>query len=297
MELVKQWKTCGGLLRRYTHASTATATPMTFSVFTPPARAGAPAAPAPVLFWLSGLTCTDENFAQKAGAAFHAAAAEGVALVLPDTSPRGAAAAAVPGAAEAWDFGIGAGFYVDATAAPWSAHWRMHTYVTEELPALLQAQLGGELALARCAIAGHSMGGLGALMCALRRPGQYVSASALAPIAHPSASPRGQKAFSRYLGEAPGGGASAAWAQHDPTALVASYAGPPLHLKVTCGAADEFYVGKQLLPEDFVAAAQGAGVPVDFALVEGYDHSFFLCVGGGRGCASPFIASLSSLPP
>jgi pimeloyl-ACP methyl ester carboxylesterase len=148
------------------------------------------------------------------------------------------------------------------------------------------------------------MGGLVALMCALRHPGQYVSASALAPIAHPSACPWGQKAFSRYLGEAPGGGASAAWAQHDPTALVASYAGPPLHLKVTCGAADEFYTGKQLLPEDFVAAAQAAGVPVDFNLVEGYDHSFFLCV-GGNGCRTLPIPSwllnlfafFSSSPP
>ena len=265
MELIKSWKTCGGELRRYKHASAATAGAMTFAVFLPPG-----AVSAPILYFLSGLTCSDENFSQKAGAAFPAAAAAGIAIVLPDTSPRGEAVAAIEGVAAAWDFGLGAGFYVDATQAPYAAHFRMATYVTEELPALLRAHLGAELDVGRAAISGHSMGGLGALACALRRPGAYRSASAFAPIAHPSACPWGRKAFSGFLGAD-----EAAWAAYDPTALVAAYKGPALHLKIVCGTADDFYKQGQLLPEDFAAAAKAAGVAVDLALEEGYDHSYF----------------------
>ena len=289
IQLIKQWKTCGGELRRYTHASTSTSCPMTFAIFVPPTPAGS--APPPVLFWLSGLTCSDENFAQKAGAAFPAAAAAGIALVLPDTSPRGAPAAQVEGATASWDFGIGAGFYVDATAAPWSAQWRMQAYVCEELPALLKAHLGSEVDVGRCAISGHSMGGFGALQCALRHPGQYRSVSAFAPIAHPSACPWGKKAFTNYLGADP-----AAWAAYDPTDLISRYAGPPLHIKITCGAADEFYAAGQLLPEDFCAAASAAGVPVDFALEAGYDHSYFLCVAASSPISRAWTVARSHPP-
>jgi S-formylglutathione hydrolase len=283
MDLIKRWKTCGGELRRYTHASSSTGTQMTFAVFLPPTpspgSSGA-AGRAPVLYWLSGLTCTDENFSQKAGAAFPAAAGCGLAIVLPDTSPRGADVGKIEGAAASWDFGVGAGFYVDATQAPWSANWRMQTYVTKELPALLRAHLGGELDVDRCSLSGHSMGGFGALQLALRHPGAYRSVSAFAPIAHPSACPWGKKAFTNYLGAD-----EAAWAAYDPTELVKGYTGPPLHIKIIQGDADEFFTAGQLRPDEFCAAAKAAGVPVDYTLAEGYDHSYFLCVAKKNGKA------------
>ena len=212
---------------------------MIFAVFIPPSPT-----PVPVLFWLSGLTCTDENFAQKAGAAFPVASSKRIALVLPDTSPRGSTVEAIPGAKESWDFGVGAGFYVDSTQAPWSEHWKMSSYVTKELPGLLRAELGSVLNLDKCSISGHSMGGYGALSLFLRNPGMYKSVSAFSPIAHPSACPWGKKAFSKYLGEN-----EEAWKEWDPTNLVASYTGPAFNVLLDCGAADEFYINKQLLPE------------------------------------------------
>lgn len=273
LELVKQWRVFDGELRRYRHTSSAVGVPMVFAVFVPPA-ALAGGAPAPVMLWLSGLTCTDENFSQKAGA-FGAAAQHGVAIVMPDTSPRGDAvvAACGPDVNSSWDFGIGAGFYLDATQAPYSTHFKMYSYVTQELPALLANELSRELDASRMSVSGHSMGGYGALQLALRNPGRFRCATAFCPISHPSAAPWGEKAFTRFLGSREEAGA--AWAAHDPTELVKGYSGPALHLVIDQGAADEFLEKGQLRPDDFVAAAKAAGVPVEYACHEGYDHSYF----------------------
>jgi S-formylglutathione hydrolase len=178
---MEQLKSCahhGGLMRRFRHASTCTGTPMTFSVFIPPAALGG--AKVPAIYFLAGLECTDETFAMKAGAFAHAARA-GVAMICPDTSPRGAG---VAGESESWDFGVGAGFYVDATAPPWSSNWRMYSYVTAELLLLVSAHL--PIDTSRTSIMGHSMGGLGALLCALRNPGMFKAVTAFAPISNPS---------------------------------------------------------------------------------------------------------------
>lgn len=244
---------------------------MTFSLFVPPG------APAPVLLFLSGLTCTDANFCEKAGA-FAAAAAARVAILVTDTSPRGEPATlGVPPPSEtSWDLGLGAGFYIDATSAPWAAHWRMESYVARELPALLSSDpaLAASVDASRLAVFGHSMGGFGALSLALKHPGLFRSASAFAPIAHPSACAWGRKAFGAYLGAD-----AAAWAAHDPTALVSTPAGAAAaraaHLKIDMGSADEFLAKGQLLPEDFLAACSAAGVDVDYALRDGYDHSYY----------------------
>lgn len=283
LELVKEWKSFGGVVRRYRHTSTALGgLPAVFSVILPPAALALGAAPVPGIVYLSGLTCTDDNVITKAGAQ-RACAAHGVALICPDTSPRGANLG--PEETAAWDFGAGAGFYVDATQAPWAAHYRMYTYVTEELPALLAAA-AGELRVdaGRLGITGHSMGGLGALQIGLKRPGVFRSVSAFAPICHPSACPWGVKAFTGYLG-ARGEGAAvpAAWAEYDPTELVAAgrvgggTPARPLHVLIDQGGDDGFLKDGQLRPEDLVAAAAGAGpaVRVEYRLQAGYDHSYF----------------------
>jgi S-formylglutathione hydrolase len=180
LALVSENRSFGGWHRRYRHASSSLGCEMVFAVYLPPQ---AETGPVPVLYWLSGLTCTDENFMQKAGAQ-RVAAELGIAIVAPDTSPRGPG---VPGDPDgAWDFGLGAGFYVDATQAPWSTHYRMHDYVVNELPALVEGALP---LLPRRGISGHSMGGHGALVAALRNPGRYLSVSAFAPITHPSTAP------------------------------------------------------------------------------------------------------------
>ncbi|MCP9833181.1 S-formylglutathione hydrolase [Cyanobium sp. Aljojuca 7A6] len=216
----------------------------------------------PALYWLSGLTCTDENVMQKGGA--HRLAADlGLALVAPDTSPRGPEVPTDPQGG--WDLGPGAGFYVDATAPPWDRHYRMHSYVVEELPALLEAQL--PLGQAR-SISGHSMGGHGALVAALRHPGRYRSVSAFAPICHPTACPWGQKAFGAYLGPD-----QRAWADWDASLLLAS-AAQRLPLLVDQGLADPF-LESQLRPADLAAAAAAANHPLELRYQEGYDHSYF----------------------
>ena len=191
--LLSEERCFGGWQRRYTHSSTACACTMTFSVFTPPQ---AETRRVPVLYWLSGLTCTDENMSQKAGAQ-RVAAQLGLALVMPDTSPRGHD---LPGEKDAWDFGLGAGFYVDATREPWKGKYNMYSYVAEELSALLAASFA-ELDTKNAGIFGHSMGGHGALVLALRNPGLYRSVSAFAPICNPTACPWGVKAFTGYLGD------------------------------------------------------------------------------------------------
>jgi S-formylglutathione hydrolase len=234
---------------------------MRFAVYLPPqAQAG----PVPVLFYLSGLTCTEDNFTSKAGAQRYAAE-HGIMLVAPDTSPRGEG---VPDEADAWDFGIGAGFYVDATEAPWSTHYRMYSYVTQELPQLVRANFPARGD--RMGIFGHSMGGHGALVCGLRNPELFQSISAFAPIAAPSQCPWGEKAFVGYLG-----GDRTAWAAYDATELVKTYARSDRTLLIDQGSADSFLAQGQLLPEVFEAACRAAGQPLTLRMQPGYDHGYF----------------------
>ena len=250
----------GGWLQRLRHRSTTVDCDMTFAVYLPPqAERGEKR---PVLYWLSGLTCTDENFMQKAGAQ-RLAAELGLILVAPDTSPRGPY---VPGDPDgAWDFGHGAGFYVNATQAPWSRHYRMHDYVVHELPALIEAHFP---ASDRRGISGHSMGGHGALVCALRNPGRYRSVSAFAPIVNPMRCPWGEKALSRYLGED-----REHWRQWDACALIAG-ATERLPLLIDQGDKDGF-LAEQLKPEALRAAAAAVGHPLTLRLQPGYDHSYY----------------------
>ncbi len=246
----------GGQQTRFTHASSSCGAPMNVTVFEPPG-----AGPFPTLIWLSGLTCTDENFVQKAGAQ-RVAAELGIALVAPDTSPRDLG---IAGENDGWDFGSGAGFYVNATQAPWRAHYQMFDYVNQELPDLVASEfkLNG-----RFAISGHSMGGHGALVSALRCPERYVSASAFAPIAHPSACPWGHKAFTGYLG-----GDRAAWANYDTVALL-NAADTVLPMRIDQGGADEFLT-EQLGFDDLQRAAARFEGQIETALHEGYDHSYY----------------------
>lgn len=260
LELLSSQKSFGGLHQRYRHRSAVLGCDMVFALYLPPQAVAE--ARLPALYWLSGLTCTDENFMQKAGA--HRVAAElGLVLVAPDTSPRGDG---VPDDPEgAYDFGLGAGFYVNATEAPWSTHYRMHDYVVEELPALIEAHFPVS---ARRGISGHSMGGHGALVCALRNPGRYLSVSAFAPISNPSDCPWGQKALARYLGEDP-----AAWAEWDACRLLGN-AQERLPLLVDQGEADDF-LALQLKPAALQAAAEAASHPLTLRLQPGYDHSYY----------------------
>jgi S-formylglutathione hydrolase len=245
----------------YEHDSVACAGPMRFSVFLPPAALGG--ARVPALYFLAGLTCNEETFMTKAGAQ-RVVAALGLALVAPDTSPR---AARFPGDDEFWDFGLGAGFYVDATQAPWSAAYRMHSYVVDELPALIEREF--PIATDARGIFGHSMGGHGALVAALRRPERYRSVSALAPICAPSEVPWGQKALSRYLGDD-----RAAWAEWDACALIARRTFPGT-IVVDQGTADKYLV-EQLRPERLRDACAAAGQPLTLRMHEGYDHYYFM---------------------
>lgn len=258
METVKTHVVHGGTLRYLKHDSAATGTPMTLSVFTPAGEG-----PFPVLIWLSGLTCTEDNFTTKAGA-YKAAAEQGVIIVAPDTSPRG------EGVADdaAYDLGQGAGFYVDATQAPWAPHFRMETYVTDELIALIDAEFPTTKTRS---IFGHSMGGHGALTLALRHPALFTSVSAFAPISSPTRCPWGEKAFSAYLGED-----RAEWAKHDAALLIESRAaaGRFDDILVDQGDADSFLTD-QLKPELLVAAAKAAGQQLTLRMQPGYDHSYF----------------------
>lgn len=259
LTILSETRCFGGWLKRARHPSDATGCAMTFAVYLPPQ---AETGPVPVLYWLSGLTCTDENFTQKAGA-FRVAAELGLAIVAPDTSPRGDG---VPGDPDgAWDFGLGAGFYVDATEEPWARHYRMHDHVTRELPALVEASFP---VTDRRSVAGHSMGGHGALVCALKHPGMYRSVSAFSPIVNPAAVPWGEKAFSRYLGAD-----RSRWLEWDACALIAA-APERLPILIDQGDRDGF-LDSQLRPQNLVAAAAAAGHPLTLRMQPGYDHSYF----------------------
>lgn len=248
----------GGTLRYLKHDSETTGTPMTLSVFVPGGEG-----PFPVLIWLSGLTCTEDNFTTKAGA-YRAAAEQGVIIVAPDTSPRGEGVADDP----AYDLGQGAGFYVDATEAPWAAHFRMESYVTDELIRLIDAEFP---TTGVRAISGHSMGGHGALTLALKYPDLFRSVSAFAPIVSPSVVPWGEKAFTAYLGDD-----RAVWDRHDAAKLMASGAGKDVYddILIDQGDADSFLTD-QLKPELLQAAADATGQKITIRMQPGYDHSYF----------------------
>ena len=257
---VASQKAFGGWHRRYRHQSRSLNCEMVFAIYLPPqAEQGQRV---PVLYWLSGLTCTDENIMQKAGA-LRWAAELGLAIVAPDTSPRGPE---VPGDPDgAWDFGLGAGFYVNATQQPYAQHYRMYDYVVEELPELIEQNFPVN---AQRGIAGHSMGGHGALICALRNPGHYRSLSAFAPIANPMDCPWGEKAFSRYLGSD-----RDQWRAWDTCALLQS-APERLPILVDQGDADGF-LDNQLKPQALKQAADAANHPLTLRMQPGYDHSYY----------------------
>ncbi|WP_462382190.1 S-formylglutathione hydrolase [Pseudomonas sp. Marseille-QA0892] len=260
MEIVSSNKSFGGWHKRYRHRSTSLNCDMVFAVYLPPqAEQGAKL---PVLYWLSGLTCTDENFMQKAGAQ-RMAAELGLVIVAPDTSPRGEGVPDDP--AGAYDFGLGAGFYVNATQEPWSRYYRMYDYVVQELPALVEANF--PVSDAR-AISGHSMGGHGALICALKNPGRYRSVSAFAPITNPANVPWGEKALGQYLGEE-----RSQWKEWDACSLIAD-AQERLPILVDQGDRDDFLEG-QLKPQALEAAAKAASHPLTLRMQPGYDHSYY----------------------
>lgn len=256
METLKNHAVHGGALRYLKHDSATTGTPMTLSVFTPPGEG-----PFPVLIWLSGLTCTEDNFTTKAGA-YAAAAEHGVIIVAPDTSPRGDGVADD----DAYDLGQGAGFYVDATEAPFAANYRMYTYVVDELPWLIAANFPADMA--RQSIFGHSMGGHGALTIALRNPERFRSCSAFAPIVHPSTADWSSKAFERYLGPN-----EADWRAYDACLLIEDGCRFDAFL-VDQGKADGF-LRDGLRPWLLEEACRKAGIPLTLRMQDGYDHSYY----------------------
>ncbi|KAL6715584.1 hypothetical protein ACLMJK_006545 [Lecanora helva] len=276
----------GGKLLKLTHNATSTNCEMAFNLYLPPQITTNPLHKAPLLIYLAGLTCTGDNGAEK-GFFQHAASQKGVAVLYPDTSPpivagdrwgegaRGlrryytAGGLKIQGEDDAYDFGSGAGFYVDATKEPWSKGYKMYSYITSELPKVVFDNFK-EVDSERVSIFGHSMGGHGALSLFLKNPGKYKSVSAFAPIANPTQCPWGDKAFKGYFGEEN----KAKWAEHDSTELVKKWNGPPLDILIDLGTADNFYHQKQLLPENFVKAAEGKG-QVNLRWQDGYDHSYF----------------------
>jgi S-formylglutathione hydrolase len=260
IETLSEHACFGGVQGFYKHDSNVIGLPMRFGVYRPPqAKLG----PVPALIWLAGLTCTEETFAIKAGAQ-RLAAELGLMLVTPDTSPRDTG---IEGADAAWDFGTAAGFYLDATAEPWATHFRMESYVTQELPALLAQHFA--LPLDRVGLFGHSMGGHGALTLALRHPKLYRSVSAFAPIAAPTQCPWGVKAFSGYLGTN-----RSSWAAHDATALVMAGRRFPGPVLIDQGEADKF-LAEQLNPGLFEGACRQAGVDLRLRRHAGYDHGYY----------------------
>lgn len=263
LELLSEHGSFGGVQRFYRHNASEIGLPMRFALYLPPqAVAGAKV---PLVTFLAGLTCTEETFTMKAGAQ-RLAAELGLALLMPDTSPRGAG---VVGEDAHWDFGVGAGFYLDATAAPWSGHWRMESYLIDELlPAVTEAF---NLQADRQGLFGHSMGGHGALTLALRHPGRFTSVSAFAPICAPTQCPWGHKAFTGYFGQD-----ESTWAAHDASALMAGQntAPYPGGILIDQGLADKF-LAEQLYPEAFEAACAKVGQPLTLRRHAGYDHGYY----------------------
>ncbi|KAL8701768.1 MAG: hypothetical protein Q9224_000346 [Gallowayella concinna] len=255
----------GGKLLKCAHNASTTNCEMAFNLYLPAQATTTPLRKVPLLIYLAGLTCTGDNGAEK-GFFQHAASQKGIAVLYPDTSPRGLK---IPGEDDAYDFGSGAGFYVDATKDPWSKGYQMYSYITTELPKTVFEtfeQVDGS----RVSIFGHSMGGHGALTLFLKNPGMYKSVSAFAPIANPSNCDWGKKAFGGYFGEED----KSKWAEHDATELVKKWKGDPLDISIDVGTSDNFYKQGQLLPENLAEAAQGKG-KVDVRWQEGYDHSYF----------------------
>ncbi len=259
MEMLEEHRCFEGWQQRWRHDSSTLNCPMTFSIFLPPPRDHTPP---PVLYWLSGLTCNDENFTTKAGAQ-RVATELGIVLVMPDTSPRGEQVANDDG----YDLGQGAGFYLNATQLPWATHYRMYDYLRDELPALIQSQFNVS---DRCAISGHSMGGHGALIMALKNLGKYTSVSAFAPIVNPCSVPWGIKAFSSYLGEDKN-----AWLEWDSCALMyASNAQDAIPTLIDQGDNDQF-LADQLQPAVLAEAARQKAWPMTLRIQPGYDHSYY----------------------
>ncbi len=258
MELLQQNKVAQGWHKQYSHESTSVDGQMRFAIFLPPQASTE--TPVPVLYWLSGLTCTDENFMQKAGA-FRKAAELGIAIVAPDTSPRGDGVAN----ADRYDLGLGAGFYVNATQAPWQQHYQMYDYIVKELPALIEANFPVSK---HKSLSGHSMGGHGALVIGLRESANYHSISAFSPIANPVQCPWGQLAFSEYLGDN-----RECWHEYDASMLLSQY-GSKRPILVDQGDADPFLT-EQLQPETLEQAAQKHQVDFELRMQSGYDHSYY----------------------
>ena len=261
LKLNAQHHCFGGSVRYYQHYSQVCHAPMRFSIFLPPQ---AQTSAVPVLYFLSGLTCTEENFMVKSGVQRDAAEL-GIAIIAPDTSPRDTG---ISGEETDYDLGTGAGFYVDATQSPWQAHYQMYSYVVEELPRLVESEF--PILSEKRGIFGHSMGGHGALVCALRNPKQYLSVSAFAPIAAPKQCPWGQKAFSHYLGEE-----ERLWNDYDATELVQQKTWLNKPILIDQGTEDNFLAQQQLLPEKFAQACETVGQPLNLHYREGYDHSYF----------------------
>ena len=262
LELLSEHGCFGGRQFFYRHPSAEIGLPMRFALFMPRRVSGGSL---PMLVFLAGLTCTEETFTMKAGAQ-RVAAELGIALLMPDTSPRGAG---VPGEAESWDFGVGAGFYLDATREPWARHWRMESYLMHELLPLAVEEFA--IDVSRIGTFGHSMGGHGALTLAMRHPGRFASVSAFAPIAAATRAPWGKKAFSGYFGDD-----VERWDQHDASVLMSRQLAPPFPhgLLIDQGLNDPF-LNEQLFPAVFEAACREVGQPLTLRYHEGYDHSYY----------------------
>ncbi|MEM8720547.1 MAG: S-formylglutathione hydrolase [Cyanobacteria bacterium P01_G01_bin.39] len=261
VELKSEYRCFNGTVGYYSHSSSSCNCEMNFAVYLPPQ---AKSHSVPILYYLSGLTCTEENFTIKAGAQQYAAE-YGIMLVAPDTSPRNTG---IPGENDTWDLGSGAGFYVDATAQPWQKHYQMYSYITQELPAVIRENFS--VRADKQSIMGHSMGGHGALICALKNPQQYLSVSALAPIAAPMQCPWGDKLFTAYLGDD-----RQLWAEYDASELIKQTQLSSTIL-IDQGTGDQFYQQQQLLPEKFQSACEQVGQKLNLRWQEGYDHSYFM---------------------
>jgi len=260
--LISANKSFGGYQKVYSHKSKELSCEMKFAIYLPPQYSAD--SKLPVIYWLSGLTCDESNFVQKAGAQRYAAE-YGIIVVCPDTSPRNVN---IAGEDESYDFGSGAGFYVDAITDPWRKHYKMFSYVTVELVEVIHVNFSPSTE--KQSIFGHSMGGHGALICALRNPGMYKSVSAFAPISNPTQCPWGEKAFTGYLGED-----KESWKEWDATELVGKYKGPAMEIFIDQGSDDQFLKQNQLLPQNLVDACSKAGIPCIYKEREQYDHSYF----------------------